>query len=82
MSFYEFIGHPVYRTALYRAVEQENIEIIKLLLSIDNIDVNILSILVLLYIKFKIISFNAIQHQFFLMKFKIMFLYEIQIFIF
>ena len=33
-----------YKTVLYRAVEKENIEIIRLLLSSDKIDVNILNI--------------------------------------
>ena len=46
-----------YKTALYLAVEKENIEIIKLLLSNDIIDVNIPYILIIFYIKFKIISF-------------------------
>ena len=49
-----------YKTALYSAVEKENIEIIKLLLSNDQIDVNYLCILILNFIKFKIISFNEI----------------------
>ena len=49
-----------YKIPLYFAVEKENIEIIKLLLSNDKIDVNILYILILNFIKFKIISFNDI----------------------
>ena len=36
----------LYKTALYLAVEKENPEIIKLLLSNDKIDVNILNILI------------------------------------
>ena len=47
------------------AVEKENLEIIKLLLSNDNIDINIPYILYLFYIKFKIIFFNAIQNHIF-----------------
>ena len=31
----------IYRTALYRAIEKENIEIIKLLLANDKLDINI-----------------------------------------
>ena len=34
-----------YKTALYRAVEKENIDIIKLLLVNDKIDLNIINIL-------------------------------------
>ena len=34
----------IYKTALYLAVEKENIEIIKLLLSNDKLDINILNI--------------------------------------
>ena len=54
-----------YKTALYLAVEKENIEIIKLLLNNDKIDVNIPYILILNFIKFKIISFNHIQNHIF-----------------
>ena len=43
-------------TALYMAVFDENVEIIKLLLSNDKIDVNILNIPILFYIKFEILS--------------------------
>ena len=42
------------KTALYHAVEKENIEIIQLLLSNDKIDVNILNIFIKnIYIIFK-----------------------------
>ena len=58
--FYEILIY-LYKTALYLAIEKENLDIIKLLLSNDKIDVNILSILNFLYIKFKIIRFNFIQ---------------------
>ena len=55
------------------AIIKENVEIIKLLLSNDKIDVNILYIQNLFYIKFKIISltgfksinFNEIQNHIF-----------------
>ena len=43
--FYEILIY-LYKTALYLAVEKENSEIIKLLLSNDKIDVNILNILI------------------------------------
>ena len=59
ISFNEIIIR-IYKTALYLAVEKENVDIIKLLLSNDKIDINILNILLLFYIKFKIISFNDI----------------------
>ena len=45
------------------AIEKENIEIINLLLTKDNIDVNIPYILNQFYIKFKIISFNSIRNR-------------------
>ena len=38
-----------YKTALYLAVENESIDIIKLLLSNDKIDVNILNILIFFF---------------------------------
>ena len=60
MKLYVNILH---KTALYLAVEKENIDIVKLLLSNDNIDVNIPFILFIFYIKFKIISFNIIQNH-------------------
>ena len=50
----------LYKTALYCAVEKENIDIVKLLLTNDKIDVNILNILFIFYIKFKIKSFDNI----------------------
>ena len=54
-----------YKTALYLAVEKENIEIIKLLLNNDKLDINIINILNIFFIKFKIISFNGIQNYIF-----------------
>ena len=54
-----------YVTVLWSAVYNENIEIIKLLLTNENIDVNIPCILILFHMKFKIISFNGIQNHIF-----------------
>ena len=63
-----------YKTALYLAVEKENIEIVKLLLTNDKLDINLLNILLLiilynsklfLLITFKILSFNEIQKHIF-----------------
>ena len=48
------------KTALYHAVEKENIEIIQLLLSNDKINVNILNILPTIFILFKIKTLNYI----------------------
>ena len=48
------------RTALYMAVGKENIEIIKLLLANDKIDINQGYIINIFFIKFEIISFNEI----------------------
>ena len=48
------------KTALYHAVEKENIEIIQLLLSNDKIDVNVLNISSIIFIKFKIKTLNYI----------------------
>ena len=47
----KFIYKKLYETALYLAIEKENIEIVKLLLTNDKIDVNILNILFLFYYK-------------------------------
>ena len=46
-----------YKTAFYLAVEKENLEIIKLLLTNDKIDINIINIF--------LISFNIIQNHIF-----------------
>ena len=43
--FYEVFFFSIYRTALHVAVEKENLEIVKLLLSNKNIDINQRSIL-------------------------------------
>ena len=53
------------KTALYLAVEKENIEIVKLLLMNDKLDMNIINILNIFFIKFEIISFNSIQNHIF-----------------
>ena len=42
---YNFLN-AIYKTALYCAVEQRNIEIINLLLTNDKLDINILNILI------------------------------------
>ena len=62
ISFDEIIIY-FYKTALYLAIEKENIEIIKLLLTRDNIDVNIPYIPNQFYIKFIIISFDLIRNH-------------------
>ena len=46
---------------LYEAVEKENIKAVKILLAIDDIDVNILVVFNnSLFMKFKIINFNKV----------------------
>ena len=71
----------IYKTALYLAVENENIEIVKLLLMNDKLDINVGYIFHIFYIignlifqlhsksylskKFKVISFNYIQNYIF-----------------
>ena len=45
------------------AVEKENIEIVKLLLTDDKLDINVGYIFHIFFIKFKIISFNWIQNH-------------------
>lgn len=63
-----------YKTALHIAVEKENIEIIRLLLSREDIDVNILLILNLKFLNI-ILNYvlNSISNRFILMTFKIVF---------
>lgn len=55
------------KTALYHAVEKENTEIVKILLSIPNIEVNTLAVLYIIYFtKFKKkYIFNSILNSFF-----------------
>ena len=48
------------RSPFYLAVERENIEIIKLLLTNDKLDVNYLYILFYLFLRFVIMLFNSI----------------------
>lgn len=59
LEFYYF-----YKTALNFAIEEKNLEIVKLLLSNNKIDVNIINILynILLFIKFSI-YINEIQKK-------------------
>ena len=66
-----------YSTAFYRAVERKNIEIIKLLLMNDKLDINIPWILDDLFIEFEILLFNRI-HNYDLIK-SIMYFNEIHI---
>ena len=46
MKFYYLFD----KTALYLAIEKENIEIVKLLLSNEKIDVNIINIFIFIYL--------------------------------
>ena len=59
----KFINSWLNKTALYLAIEKENIEIIKLLLSNGKIDVNAPNIINLFYMKFKIIYINRIKNH-------------------
>ena len=61
----KFLFNIIYKAALYLAVEKENIEIVKLLLTNDKLDINLLNIIYIFFIKFKIISFNKIQNHIF-----------------
>ena len=54
----------IYKTAFYLAVEKESIEIVKLLLTNDKLDINVLNIFHNFYIIFKIF-FNIIQNHIF-----------------
>ena len=44
IPFNEIQNNIIYKTALYLAVEKENIEIVKLLLTNDKLDINLLNI--------------------------------------
>ena len=56
----------IYKSVLYLAVEKENIEIVKLLLNNDKLDINFRYIFIqFILIKFEIISFNGIQNHIF-----------------
>lgn len=72
--FNEIKINQIYRTALYAAVKKENVEIIKLLIRIDSIDVHIHNIFIYfnwwnwmsyISIAFKIEYFNIIHKQVF-----------------
>ena len=53
------------KTALYRAIEKENIEIIKLLLANRNINPNVINISnMIIFIIFKIDCFNDIKEYY------------------
>ena len=74
INYLNRISFYFYQTALYLAVEKENIEIIKLLLSNNKLNINILNISShffytiksqIFQIKFKITYFNAIQIAYF-----------------
>lgn len=64
-----------YKTALFAAVEKENVEIVRILLTNDKIDVDVLNVLntyifnsilnLCIFITFKILYFNEIQNQIF-----------------
>ena len=65
ISFYEVLIR-FYKTALYLAIEKENIEIVKLLLTNNKLDINQRNILnIFFFIKFKILFFNVIQNHIF-----------------
>ena len=51
------------KTALYLAVEKENIEIVNILLSNDKLDINLGYILNIFYIKFQNMAFNNIKNH-------------------
>ena len=55
-------------TALFLAVDEENIDIVKLLLANEKLDVNALKIFYYFFLikKSKILDFNRIQNHFFL----------------
>ncbi len=46
MKFFYFFD----KTALYLAIEKENIEIVKLLLSNEKLDINIINIFIFIYL--------------------------------
>ena len=50
----------IYKTALYAAIEKENIEIVKLLLTNEKLDINILNIFKYIFLKFYYKYFNSI----------------------
>ena len=61
MKIFNEITSYIYETALHIAVEKENIEIIKLLLSKENIDINLIKISnIIIQYNFKNKHFNTI----------------------
>ena len=60
MQYLNNIHLYIYKTAIFLAVERENIEIVKLLLTNDKLDVNIQYILLIIFLKFKMKNFNYI----------------------
>ena len=55
-----------YKTALYLAIEKDNIEIVKLLLTNNKLNINQRNILnIFFFIKFKILFFNVILNHIF-----------------
>ena len=67
----------IHKSALFLAIEKENIEIVKLLLINDKIDVNFLNVFNLFYLFHLIIYFNDIQ-KILLIEFEIKFMDLIQ----
>lgn len=57
----EILYFRINETPLFAAVKNENIEIVKLLLTDDKIDVNILNVLINFYYKINIMYFNDIE---------------------
>lgn len=49
-------------SALYTAVEKENIDIIKLLFTNNKLDINFLNIIINIFIKLKVFYFNVIHN--------------------
>ena len=67
-SFYEIpeiilwnLNYHIFKTALYIAVEKENVEIVQLLLNQENIDINMKSIFHLKF--YKIFKSNILLHS-------------------
>lgn len=52
----------VNKTALYTAIENENVDIAKLLLCNDKIDINLYNILIFFFYKIKYLQFNDILY--------------------
>lgn len=62
LIFFYILFH---KTPLYKAIENENIEMVKILLTNKNIDVNRLNIQFRFLIEFKISNFNYIQNHYY-----------------